>query len=173
MTCESEPTPTHLHALITLAFDRLAADLLQHWRESGHERLTLSHFLNVLRFVSIDGVRPLLPGTKLIGRARTLLYLPYRNMIYIGDSETDIPSMRVVQKKGGLAVGVYNPAEHNRRRMCDLFLEQRVDFFAPADYSQGMPLYRIVCKAVDLAAARAALAAETQVLRTVVENCGE
>lgn len=58
MTCESEPTPTHLHALITLAFDRLSADLLQHWRESGHERLTLSHFLNVLRFVSIDGVRP-------------------------------------------------------------------------------------------------------------------
>ncbi|OKL53909.1 hypothetical protein BSZ39_06850 [Bowdeniella nasicola] len=28
--------------------------------------------------VSIDGVHPLIPGTKLIGRARTLRYLPYR-----------------------------------------------------------------------------------------------
>lgn len=32
--------------------------------------------------VSIDGVRPLLPGTKLIGRARTLLYLPYRKDLF-------------------------------------------------------------------------------------------
>ena len=58
MTCGAEKTQTHLHALIALAFDRLAADLLKHWHESGHESLTLSHFLNVLRFVSIDGVRP-------------------------------------------------------------------------------------------------------------------
>ncbi len=105
--------------------------------------------------------------------ARDLRHVPYENMIYIGDSDTDIPSMKVVKSKGGFAIGVYDPLAHNRRRMCDLFLDNRVDFFAPADYSVGMPLYRIVSKAVDLAAARAALAAETQVLRDVVENCGE
>ena len=100
-------------------------------------------------------------------------HVPYENMIYIGDSDTDIPSMKVVKNKGGFAVGVYNPAEHNRRRMCDLFLEQRVDFFAPADYTAEMPLQRIVTKAIDLAAARAALLAETQALRDEAEHCGE
>ncbi len=100
-------------------------------------------------------------------------YVPYENMIYIGDSDTDIPSMKVVRDKGGFAIGVYDPQVQNRRRMCDLFLEQRVDFFAPADYTAEMPLYRIVCKAVDLAAARAALTEETRALRSVVAKCGE
>src|SRR5699024_10708771 len=55
--CEDDRTQPHLQALITLAFDRLAADLLQHWSTSGHEELTLSHFLDVVRFLSVDGFR--------------------------------------------------------------------------------------------------------------------
>ena len=105
--------------------------------------------------------------------AHELRHVPYENIIYIGDSDTDIPSMKVVRSKGGFAIGVYDPLVQNRRRMCDLFLDNRVDFFAPADYSAGMPLRRILYKAVDLAAARAALAEETSMLRAVVENCGE
>lgn len=104
---------------------------------------------------------------------REARHVPYENMIYIGDSDTDIPSMKVVRSKGGFAIGVYDPLLQSRRRMCDLFLDNRVDFFAPADYSAGMPLERIVMKAVDLAAARAALLEETQALRGVVQRCGE
>ena len=96
------------------------------------------------------------------------LYLPYRNMVYIGDSETDIPSMRVVQKKGGFAVGVYSPETDRRRKVYDLFLNKRVDFFAPADYRDDQPLYRIVTRMIDLASARNALDAETDALRRTV-----
>lgn len=100
-------------------------------------------------------------------------HVPYENMIYIGDSDTDIPSMRVVKNKGGLAIGVYNPAEEGRRKVCDLFLDGRIDFFAPADYREGQPLRRMIEKVVDLAAARAALAVETEALRQDVLHCGE
>lgn len=100
-------------------------------------------------------------------------HVPYENMIYIGDSDTDIPSMRVVKNKGGLAIGVYNPAEDGPRKVCDLFLDGRIDFFAPADYREGQPLMRMLEKVVDLAAARAALAVETEALRQDVLHCGE
>lgn len=96
------------------------------------------------------------------------LYLPYRNMVYIGDSDTDIPSMRVVKNKGGFAIGVYDPAADRRRKVYDLFREERIDFFAPADYSQNQPLFRMMQKIIDLAAARHALAEETLALRTTV-----
>lgn len=97
------------------------------------------------------------------------LYLPYRNMVYIGDSDTDIPSMRVVKNKGGFAIGVYDPVADCRKKVYDLFQDERIDFFAPADYSQNQPLYRMMTKIIDLAAARGALADETHTLRQTVE----
>lgn len=100
------------------------------------------------------------------------LYVPYENMVYIGDSDTDIPSMRVVRNKGGYAIGVYPPEAETHRKMCDLFLDRRIDYFAPADYRPGEALYRMVSKVVDLVAARCALAMETQALRAEVEHCG-
>jgi len=97
------------------------------------------------------------------------LHLPYHNMVYIGDSDTDIPSMRVVKNKGGFAIGVYDPMANRRKKVYDLFQEERIDFFAPADYSQNQPLYRMMTKIIDLAAARGALAEETHMLRQTVE----
>lgn len=99
------------------------------------------------------------------------LHVPYENMIYIGDSDTDIPSMRVVKRKGGVAIGVYDPKAGSHRRMCDLFLDRRIDFFAPADYAQGAPMHRILTRLIDLAAARHALAEETRALRAHVQRC--
>ena len=34
--------------------------------------------------------------------------IPFRNMIYIGDSDTDIPCMKLVNSYGGHSIGVYN-----------------------------------------------------------------
>ena len=99
------------------------------------------------------------------------LFVPYENMLYIGDSDTDIPSMRVIKKKGGFTMGVYDPVDNRRKKVCDLFLDHRIDFFAPADYSVGQPLYRMVAKVIDLIAARNALAGETLLLRGTVEQC--
>ena len=37
------------------------------------------------------------------------LVTPYENIVYIGDSATDIPCMRLVKSKGGYSIGVFRP----------------------------------------------------------------
>lgn len=34
--------------------------------------------------------------------------VPFRNMVYIGDSDTDIPCMKLVNINGGHSIGVFN-----------------------------------------------------------------
>ncbi len=63
--------------------------------------------------------------------------IPFRNFIYIGDSETDIPAMKIVKTGGGTSVGVYNPSLSNYGRVTRLLQQQRIDYLAPADYSKG------------------------------------
>lgn len=70
----------------------------------------------------------------------------FSNLIFIGDSETDIPCMSVTQEKGGFAIGVYNPSDENQGKVLTLLQEKRIDYFAPADYSKGGELYKIVQK---------------------------
>ncbi|OGW77974.1 MAG: hypothetical protein A2Z83_05185, partial [Omnitrophica bacterium GWA2_52_8] len=60
--------------------------------------------------------------------------IPFRNMIYIGDSETDIPSMTVIKKYGGHAIAVFNPANPVTEKIKAMVAVGRVDHFAPADF---------------------------------------
>ena len=74
--------------------------------------------------------------------------VPYENMVYFGDGETDIPSMRTVSKKGGHSVCVYAPDSEKSYKECrKLYLEHRSDFLAPADYRDGTPIDKI-CKSI-------------------------
>lgn len=70
----------------------------------------------------------------------------FENLIFIGDSETDIPSMSVTQEKGGFAIGVYNPEDKEQGKVLSLMQDGRIDYFAPADYTKGEELYKIVKK---------------------------
>ncbi len=70
--------------------------------------------------------------------------VPFRNMIYIGDSFTDIPCMRIVNKYGGYSIGVYDPKHQDKRQMAELFDKKRIRYFAPADYREGSELDRLV-----------------------------
>lgn len=63
--------------------------------------------------------------------------IPFRNFIYIGDSETDIPAMKVVKNGGGLSIGVYNPETLNMDRVCSLLNQERIDYLMPADYREN------------------------------------
>ncbi len=67
--------------------------------------------------------------------------IPFQNMIYFGDGETDVPSMAVMRQSGGHAIAVY-PPRGNRKNCIELFDAKRVDFFASADYREGSDLYR-------------------------------
>ena len=62
--------------------------------------------------------------------------VPFENMIFIGDGETDIPCFRMVKDQGGHSIAVY-PAdsEQKRQRAGKLIDEGRVNFITEADYS--------------------------------------
>ncbi|MFA6600907.1 MAG: haloacid dehalogenase-like hydrolase [Candidatus Omnitrophota bacterium] len=70
--------------------------------------------------------------------------IPFRNMIYVGDSQTDIPSMTVVQRYGGHAIAVFNPAAAVPPLVKTMVASQRADHFAPADYREPSLLVRIL-----------------------------
>jgi hypothetical protein len=70
--------------------------------------------------------------------------IPFPNMIYIGDSDTDIPAMKVITKENGYAIGVYNPKENDIKKVCNLLGQERINHFAPADYSEGGRLENLI-----------------------------
>jgi 2-hydroxy-3-keto-5-methylthiopentenyl-1-phosphate phosphatase len=66
--------------------------------------------------------------------------IPFQRMIYIGDGSTDIPCMKLVKEQGGYSVGVYKPG--SRKKTSDgLMKENRVNFVAPADYTEDGILF--------------------------------
>ena len=74
--------------------------------------------------------------------------IPFANMIYFGDGDTDVPSMAVMRKNGGHAVAVYPPGKA-KSKCVDLFKAGRCDFFASADYRSGSDLYKRTCLLLD------------------------
>ncbi len=76
--------------------------------------------------------------------------VPFSNMIYFGDGETDVPSMKVVKMEGGNPIAVYNPNSEQEKATAEKMLRQgRVKFTAPAIYTKGSRIYKIVCTIID------------------------
>lgn len=87
--------------------------------------------------------------------------VPFRNMVYIGDSATDIPCMKVINSFGGHSIGVYNPEAEDLAKEKDLVYrmlhENRIRYFAPADYEEGSELDLLVKSIIDKTASYEAL----------------
>lgn len=75
--------------------------------------------------------------------------IPFRNIIYIGDSDTDIPCMKLVNSNGGHSIGVYNPATQKKEKVYKMMHDNRIKYFAPADYSEGSELDALVKAIID------------------------
>jgi hypothetical protein len=61
--------------------------------------------------------------------------IPFRNMIYIADGISDIPSFSVMRDQGGKAFAVYDPCHGEEFEKSNrLFDEGRVNAYGPADY---------------------------------------
>ena len=86
--------------------------------------------------------------------------IPFRNMVYIGDSDTDIPCMKLVNSYGGHAIGVYDPATGNMEKVKKMIREDRIRYYTPADYTEGSMLDSLVKKIIVRTAANEALEAE-------------
>lgn len=81
--------------------------------------------------------------------------VPFENMVYIGDGETDVPCFRLVKDLGGLSIAVYDEGAHDEAEQ--YLCEGRVNSVAPAVYTEGSELDRLVKSYIDLVAARASL----------------
>ncbi len=97
---------------------RINKGVLNHW---DHERIN--------RFVPDD--------------ARAV---PFERMIFLGDGDTDVPTMKMMHTKGGFSIAVYDPrnSARDQEKIYGLISEDRVNFVAAADYREGQPLDLIV-----------------------------
>ena len=77
------------------------------------------------------------------------LRIPFRNMIYIGDSDTDVPCMTLVNLNGGHSIGVYDADTNNKDKVYKMMDENRIKYFAPANYLPGSELDCIVKNIID------------------------
>jgi len=93
------------------------------------------------------------------------LVVPFENMVYIGDSETDIPCMRLVKSRGGYAIGVFDSKKNNRKRVYQLFADGRINFYAPANYTADSDMTKYVKQIIDEVAAKEAIKTEKRILK--------
>lgn len=70
--------------------------------------------------------------------------IPFRNMVYIGDSDTDIPCMKLVNANGGHSIGVYDKATMDKTKVLRMMRDERIRYFAPADYTENSKLDNLV-----------------------------
>ena len=70
-------------------------------------------------------------------------------MIYIGDSDTDIPCMKLVNTNGGHSIGVYNPETQDKTKVLEIMNDNRIKYFAKADYSENSELDDLVKMIID------------------------
>ena len=90
------------------------------------------------------------------------LRVPFRNMVYIGDSDTDIPCMKLVNSNGGHSIGVYNSETKDKTKVHKMLRDRRIKYFVPSDYREGGELDTLL-KAI----------IENTVTREVLENKAE
>ena len=72
--------------------------------------------------------------------------IPFDRMIFLGDGDTDIPTMKMLTYKGGHSVAVYDPNRTDRdlAKIHRLISDGRVEFVAPADYQEHSQLDIVV-----------------------------
>lgn len=83
--------------------------------------------------------------------------VPFSNFIYIGDGETDVPAMKMVNLYGGTTIAVYNPKSvatahrpKSSKEIClDLIRHNRADYIAPTNYTEGGELDVMLKKIID------------------------
>jgi hypothetical protein len=85
--------------------------------------------------------------------------VPFKNIVFFGDGETDIPCFRLVKDQGGHSIAVYKPrARKGGKGVAEKLIKQgRVNFAVPANYSDGSEADRTIKATIDKIAADAAL----------------
>jgi phosphoserine phosphatase len=89
--------------------------------------------------------------------------VPFTNIIYLGDGDTDIPAMKMVKYQGGTAIAVYPEKKGKRVTKTEtqkkenakkLLKDLRADYIAPANYCVDSEIDRIVKNHIQIVAKR-------------------
>ena len=73
------------------------------------------------------------------------LRVPFRNIVYIGDSATDIPCMRLVNSLGGHSIGVYDRSnKKSKEQVYQMIKDKRIRYYVPTDYSKDSEMYKLI-----------------------------
>ena len=81
--------------------------------------------------------------------------VPFENMIYIGDGETDIPAMKMINYQSGTSIAVYQPGKKGAKsKVENLLKEKRATYIAPADYSNDEAIDKIIKSVIRRISAR-------------------
>ena len=78
-------------------------------------------------------------------------------MVYIGDSDTDIPCMKLVNTYGGHSIGVYSAETRDKAKVYKMMRDNRIRYYAMADYSEGAELDALIKAIIDRTAKNEAL----------------
>lgn len=82
------------------------------------------------------------------------LRVPFRNIVYIGDSATDIPCMRLVNSLGGHSIGVYDLENTDSKdTVCRMIRDERIRYYVPAAYTKGSEMDTLMHRIIDKTAA--------------------
>lgn len=75
--------------------------------------------------------------------------VPFKRMIFLGDGDTDIPTMKMLTYQGGHSIAVYDEerGKHDLEKVHRLIADGRVDFVAPANYEEHSQL-EIILKGI-------------------------
>lgn len=68
----------------------------------------------------------------------------FRDMIYVGDGDTDVPSLSLVRSQGGMGIAVYDPKKPKdaiEKRLRQMRLDRRTDLITPANFDPNSELF--------------------------------
>lgn len=109
------------------------------WPKISVNYTTKTQFLSRINKGVLDISNDTLLNKKMIDEDRRI---STKNIIYLGDGFTDIPSMRMTRETGGYAIAVYQ--NNDKKIVKDLLNDNRIDFYAKADYRENCEIDMLI-----------------------------
>jgi phosphoserine phosphatase len=76
--------------------------------------------------------------------------IPFTNIVFIGDGETDVPCMRLVKDKGGHSIAVYNPLQQDsQHKVGQLITDGRANLITTTNYQENSEIEKAVKAIID------------------------
>jgi len=79
----------------------------------------------------------------------------FENMIYLGDGDTDIPAMKMLNYQGGTSIGVYT--EETKQKAQELLTNDRANYIAKADYAKNSEIEQIIKSIINQISTKASI----------------